>query len=153
MEYRKHFYITLFSNGSQKMYAKNSLAEFTIQLAQPTDLGSPDNWEVGLCEFSCPPPVVGKLTKPLEVIGATNALVYCYLIAPQFVANTYIRCLRTFIHGSKYCDQTFKIVYYVPVEKRTFQNLTITVADMYGKPIPFKTSAVPTKVDLHFWRV
>jgi len=47
MEYRNHFYITLFSNASQKPHPNNTLAEFTIQLAQRIDLGSTDNWEVG----------------------------------------------------------------------------------------------------------
>jgi len=53
MEYRYHFYITLFSNASQKIHP-NTLAEFIIQLAQRINLGSTDNWKVGLCEFSCP---------------------------------------------------------------------------------------------------
>ena len=42
MEYHKHFYITLFRNASQKVRS-NTLAEFTIQLAQRIDLGSTDN--------------------------------------------------------------------------------------------------------------
>jgi len=94
------------------------LAEFTIQLAQRKVLGSTDNWEVGLCEFSCPPPKSGTL-KSVEVVGETNALVYCDLITQQFVGNNYVRCLRTFIHPSKYCDQTFKNVYYVPPKNVT----------------------------------
>ena len=47
MEYRRHFYITLFSNASQKIHPSNTLSELTIQLAQRIDLGSTDNWEVG----------------------------------------------------------------------------------------------------------
>jgi hypothetical protein len=138
MDYGKHFYITLFSNASQ--------------LAQRIDLGSTDSWEVGLCEFSCPPPATGKL-KPIDVVGATNALVYCDLIAPQFVASQHARCLRTFIHETKYCDHTFKRVYYIPVEKRAFQDISIVIADLYGKKIPFKSGDVPVKVVLHFRRV
>ena len=119
MEYRNHFYITLFSIASQKVHSSNTLAEFTIQLAQRIDLGSTDNWEVGLCEFSCPPKS-GTL-KPIEIVGETNALIYCDLITSQFVGNDYVRCLRTFIHRSKYCDHAFQNVYYVRIEKRTFQ--------------------------------
>jgi hypothetical protein len=91
------------------------IAEFTVQLAQRIDLGSRDSWEVGLCEFSCPPAAVGKL-KAIDVVGATNALVYCDLIVPQFVGSQHTRCLRTFIHESKDCDETFKQLYYIPVE-------------------------------------
>jgi len=117
MEYRNHFYITLFSNASQKFHPKNTLAEFTIQLAQRIDLGLTDNWEVGLCEFSCPPPQKAPNMKPIEVIGETNALIYCNLITPQFLGSDYVRCLRTFIHPSKFCDHAFHNVYYVPVQK------------------------------------
>jgi hypothetical protein len=116
MEYRKHFYITLFSNSSQKVHPSNTLSDFKIQLAQPLDLGSAENLEVGLCEFSCPHPTTGRI-KPVEVVGDTNALIYCDLITPQFVGNDYVRCLRTFIHPSQHCDHSFKTVYYVTVEK------------------------------------
>jgi len=44
MEYRNHFYITLFRNASQKLHSNNTLAEYTIQRI---DLGATDNWEVG----------------------------------------------------------------------------------------------------------
>jgi len=74
----------------------NTLAEFTIQLAQRIDLGSNDNWEVGLCEFNSPPPKSGTLI-PLEVVGVTNALVYCDLMAEQFLGNNYQVCGRLFI--------------------------------------------------------
>jgi hypothetical protein len=135
-----------------RKHPSNTIAEFTVQLVQRIDLGSTDSWEVGLCEFSCPPPTVGTL-KPIEVIGATNALVYCDLIAPQFVGSQHARCLRTFIHETKYCDHTFKHVYYIPVEKRAFQDISIVIVDLRGKKIPFKSGDVPVKVALHFRRV
>jgi hypothetical protein len=68
MEYRKHIYITLFSNASQKTHPGNTLAEFTIQLAQRIDLGSTDSWEVGVCEFSYQPSVTGRI----DVISTTK---------------------------------------------------------------------------------
>ena len=49
---RNHFYITLYSNASQKLYPDNTQASFTCHLAQPIDLGSTSDWEVGLCEIS-----------------------------------------------------------------------------------------------------
>jgi len=152
MEYHNHFYITLFSNASQKAYPKNTLAEFTIQLAQRIDLDSTDNWEVGLCEFSCPPPKSGTL-KPIEVIGETNSLIYCDLITPQFVGADYVRCLRTFIRPSKYCEHTFQNVYYVPVQKRSFKDISIVIKDLKGNNAAFRDGTVPTKLVLHFRRV
>jgi hypothetical protein len=58
-----------------------------------------------------------------------------------------------FLHPSKYCDHTFKNVYYVPVEKRTFQDISIMITDQKGISIHFRSGAVPTKVVLHFRRV
>jgi len=72
MEYRRQFYITLFSNAPQEVHPNNTLAEFTIQLVQRIDLGSTDNWEVGLCEISCLPPYP-YTSKPYEVAGDTKA--------------------------------------------------------------------------------
>ena len=153
MVYRNHFYITLFSNAAQKSHPNNTLAEFTIQLAQRVDLGSKDNWEVGLCEFSCPHHKPVNANKPLEVVGETNALLYCDLITPQFVGSYNVRCLRTFIHPSKFCEHRFNNVYYVPVQKRSFQDISILIKDIKGKNINFKAGAVPTKAVLHFRRV
>ena len=50
----------------------------------------------------------------------TNALVYCDLIAPQFIGTDMVRYLRTFNivpadHGGEYL---FENLYYIPVEKR-----------------------------------
>jgi hypothetical protein len=152
MDYRKHFYITLFSNASQNVHSSNTLADFTIQLAHRIDLGTNTDWELGLCEFSCPPPATGTL-KPVDVVGDTNALIYCDLITPQFVGKDYVRCLRTFIHPSRDCDHTFKTVYYVPVEKRTFQDISISTHNLKGKAIKVKSGEVPTKLVLYFRHV
>jgi len=94
MEYRIHFCITLFSNDSQKVSSSNMLAEFTIQLEQRIDLGSTDNWGVALCEFSCPPNS-GTL-KPVDVVGQTNALIYCSYITNHFLYGAGKRAFATF---------------------------------------------------------
>jgi hypothetical protein len=96
----------------RRKHPDNSLAEFTVQLAQRIELGLTECWEVGLWKFSCPPP------KPIDVVGTPNALVYCDLIMPQFVGSQYGICFRLFIHESKYCDHTFKHVYYVSRKTR-----------------------------------
>jgi hypothetical protein len=60
-EEKVDFYVTLFSHASQKQYPSNTLSAFTIQLARPIVLGSNDQWEFGLCEFTCVSPKKGRL--------------------------------------------------------------------------------------------
>ena len=117
---RNHFYVTLLSNGSQKLYPTNTLAAFTNSLAKPIDLGSTDIWEVWVCEVTCHPGKVGTFTA-IEIVSANNALIYCDLISQQFVAGPYVRRLRTFIHPSKNRNHLFEKVYYMPVEKDVFK--------------------------------
>jgi hypothetical protein len=95
MDYGNHFYITLFSNASPETCPNNTLAEFTVQLAQRIDLGSIGSWDVDI------------------------AIIFCDLIRSQFVGSQYTRCLRTL---TKYGDRTFDNVYYLPVEKHVFQD-------------------------------
>ena len=149
---RNHFYVTLFSNGSQKLYPANTLAAFTARLAQPIDLGSMDRWEFGLCEFTCHPNEVGTFAG-LDVISAKIAFLYCDLISPQFMGSQCVRCSRTFVLPSTYCNNIFENLYYVPVEKRCFQDIRIQILRQRGKPPKIKASDVPTKVVLHFRRV
>jgi hypothetical protein len=137
MDYFNHFYITLFCNASPETYPDNTLAEFTVQLAQRIDLGSIGRWDLGLCEFNCPPSDVDI------------ALIYCDLIRSQFMGSQYTRCLRTL---TKYGDRTFN-VYYLPVEKRAFQDISKMIADLRGNKVPFKSGVVSTKAVLHFRRI
>jgi len=102
---RDHFYITMFSNDSQHIYPDNKIAAFTIQLTQPIILDPSENWEVGLC----------KLSSARQLLGDnTDALVYCDLIAPQFIGTSMVRFFRTFNiiipedYGGEY---TFENVY------------------------------------------
>ena len=118
-----HFNVTLFSSSSRKIYRKNKLSAFTVKLARRIDLGSSENWEVGTCELSCPPPNLGTI-RPLHVVGETNVFIYCNLISPQFVGDNIARCLRTFIFPSIHCQRTFREVY-VPVEQRNFQDIRV----------------------------
>ena len=149
---RKHFYVTLLSNGSQKLYPTNTLAAFTNRLAQPIELGSTDRWEVGVSEVTCHPGKVGTFTA-IEVVSANNALIYYDLISQQFVAGQYIRCLRTFIHPTTYCNVIFENVYDMPVEKRRFQDIRIEILRLSGERVAFTDSSVLTKIVLHFRRV
>jgi NAD-dependent dihydropyrimidine dehydrogenase PreA subunit len=116
------FYVTLFSNVSKDSYKSNTLAAFTTQLAQAIELHPSDKWELGLCEFTCPPPAVGTLKNHL-VVGETCGLIYCNLVSPQFAGDKSVRCLRTFTYPSLYCHYAFENIYYVPVEKRSFREI------------------------------
>jgi hypothetical protein len=147
-----HFYVTLLSNASQKLYPSNTLSSFTVHLARPVDLGSNSKWEVGVCEMSCNPSATGMF-RAVTVVGATNALIYCDLISPQFFGSQYVRVLRTFIMPTAHCNYSFEKVYYVLVEKRRFHDIETKILRLDGKPVEFTDSKIPLKIVLHIRRV
>ena len=53
---RKYFYVAHFINASQEIYPDNTQAAFTRHLAQPFDLGTSSDWEVGVGEVTYKPP-------------------------------------------------------------------------------------------------
>jgi len=119
-------------NSSQKTYPANTLANFTIQLAQPIDLGLQTIGRWGNANLAILH-LIPTQKQPYELAGETNALIYCDLITQQFVGSDYVRCLRTFIHPTKYCDHAFQNVYYIPVEKRTFYDISTLITDLNCK--------------------
>ena len=155
------FYGILFSNSSMKAYPDNTISSFTVQLAHEIGLAG-DSWEVELCEFSCPAPTVGS-QKPHAVFYDTNVLIYCDLIAPHFVSHSMVRCLRIFIppttfykedvQPTAFCNELFENLYYVPVEKRSFRDITVLMIDTVGNPIAFPENKTPAKVVLNIQRV
>jgi hypothetical protein len=151
---RNHFYVTLFSNASQSIFPKNKLTSLKSHLAQPVNLGTSSNWEIGICEFTCQPPKPRPLpATAFDIVGEANVLIYCDLIAPQFVGKNYIRLLRTFIRPSKFCEHLFQNIYYLPVEKSVFQEIHIEMRKLDGNLVDYKDSNVPIKIVLHFRRV
>ncbi len=88
----------------------------------------------------------------LDVVSAKIAFLYCDLISPQFVGSQYIRCFRTFVLPKTYCNNVFYNVYYVPVEKRCYQDIHIEVKRKTGEPPELKASDMPTNIVLHFRR-
>ena len=121
---RNHFYVTLFSNGSKEVFPENTLTAFTIQLAQPVDLGLSD-WEVGLAELShkAPHPKLFK-GKCVDVHSSESALVYCNLIAPQEVGTERGRILRTVPCPVQSRYHLFEKIHYIQVEKKTLSGHT-----------------------------
>jgi hypothetical protein len=111
------FCVTLLCTTSQSLFPSYTHRAFTVELAQTIHLGTKDRWEVGICEFACPPPKVG-MYKPLDLIGLSTALVYCNLFSTQFLGNEIVRSLRTFTFPSQLCQLTYDNIYYMPVEKK-----------------------------------
>ena len=132
---------------------RNTLAAFTTPLAQRIDLGSSDDWEVGITEFTCPSIIAGTYARVVTIIGDNNVLIYCDLISPQIVDCNLVRCLRTYVSQTVDCQHIFTNIYYVPVEKRQFQDIRIEILTTKGKRFAFKDSDKPVKVVLHFRRI
>jgi len=84
--------------------------------------------------------------------GEILALIYCNLISPQLVGDSKVRSMRTyvFLSSSSKCQHEFGNVYYLPVEKRKFQDIRIEFLTTEGLHIPFEDSTTPKKVVLHF---
>ena len=131
-----------------KAYPNNSIVAFTVQLTHEILLSGKDVREVALRIFLTPPQV-GMIASHV-VIGTTNAMVNCNLICQHFVGSKKIFCLRTFIHPTVYCNQVFENLYYLPLEHRTFPDVSTSVVDTSGKRVAFKDSKTPAKVVLHF---
>jgi hypothetical protein len=146
------FYVTLLSTASQSLFPTNTHSAFTVELAQTIHLGTKDSWEVGVCEYACPPRKVG-VYKPVDVISSSRASIYCNLVPRQFVGNELVRCLRTFTFPSQKCHLTYDNIYYVPVEKKSIRHIRIEVLTLSGKPVVFSDSRDPSICVLHFRRI
>ena len=150
---RDHFYVTLFSNASIDLYPDNTRAVFTTHLAHPINLGtSSSEWKVGLCEISYGGPS-NELAKPTTLVDKTMVFVYCDLVAPQFVADQYLRTLRIIHYPSVDGEHRFQNIYYLPVEKSVFRDFNIQMRLMDGSTVPFEAGILPVKMVLHFRRV
>ena len=145
------FYVTLLSYASQEVYPEKTIGAFTVELARPIDLDPDGNWEVGLCEFTCPPGKLGTVSD-LNIVGDNNGLIYCDMISPQFVGSTLVRCLRTYIYPSLECLHNFENVHYLPVEKQRISNIRIEILTLKGDRVAFKGGKTPAKLALHFRR-
>ena len=107
---------------------------------------------MGICEFTCTPTSVNDVG--IDAIGQRNVLIYCDLIAPQYVGDDSVRLLRTVTFTLSDSGRfNFKNVYYLPVEKRLFQDVRIEIKTLDGEPVPFLASEIPNKIVIHFWRI
>jgi len=56
----------------------------------------------------------------IDYIGSENVLIYCDLIAPQFVGEDKVRVLRPIILLPANGKHLFQNIYYFPLEKSEF---------------------------------
>ena len=105
-------------------------------------LGPNNNWEVRLCEFTSP-----------GAIGKGIGLIYYDLISPQFVGNSRVRCLSTYVYPSVDRHRRFENVYYVPAEKQKITNIRIEILTFEGEMVIFESSDTTSRLILHFRKV
>jgi len=81
-------------------------------LAKPITLDSSEIWEVELCELS-----YSATQQLVNMAVITNAVVYCDLIAPQYIGSAMVRHLRTIkiVPPDYDSEYIFENVYDVPV--------------------------------------
>jgi len=131
------------------MYEMNTHPDFTVKLAQDVDLVSTSNWEMGLCEISC--------SSSPHMEQDDTVVTYCNLISPQFVADSTVRSMRTFVFSSSSssspCQHEFQNVYYVPVEQQRYQDVRIEFLTTEGLHTPFEDSTKPTMWCFIFERI
>jgi len=133
---QNNFYVTLLSNASREIYDLNTHADFMVKLAQPIDLDMTSKWEVGVCEISC----------SSSPEGASAVLLYCNLITPQFLGDSTVRFIRTFLlYSNAICQHEFRNMQYVPVEQRRFQDIQIELLTTEGLQSPSRKAPCPRK--------
>ena len=92
----------------------------------------------------------GKL---IAVISSVNVVVYCDLITPQMVGTESFRLLRVIICPTQLGNHLFHNIYYLPVEKKLFQDIRIELREASGEPAALEACIIPTNVVLIFRRV
>ena len=80
-------------------------------------------------------------------------LVYCDLSTPQMEGTESVSLLRTIICPTRLGNHLFHNIYYLPVEKKLFQDIRIELRETSAEPAAFEAGIIPTTVVLHFRRV
>jgi len=107
---------------------------------------------VGLCEVTYAGPS-NELVKANTLVDKTMVIVYCDLVAPQFVTDQNLRTLCIIHYTSRDGEHRFQNVYNLPVWKGVFRDINIQMRLMDGSTVPFEAGILPVKMVLHFRRV
>jgi len=140
---RDSFYLTLSSNSSKQYFENNTIAHFSTQLARP--VCSTLSYEVAVCEVFLPPFESWKIRT-----AASPIYLYCDVTQPVLLCDTTARLLRVLVPEIFSGYYAFPHLFYVPVEKRNFQSITLSFHTSSGQRYPFDDSEYPSTVVLHF---
>ena len=138
------FYLTLSSDSSRLFFPRNTIANFTTQLIRPI-CTSPRPYEVALCEVFLPTLEIWRHRNT-----ASPIFLYCDITEPVLVSDTAARLLRVLTPDLIAGHHTFSSHFYMPVERRNFQTITISFHTKDGALYPFDDSKYPSTVVLHF---
>ena len=132
--------ISVVSDSSHGVYPDNTISSFQIQLARSLDLTT-GTWEVGLYE-------VTYRTTESEFSDNLHIFVYCDLIVPQLIGDSYTHCMRIVRYQDYH--HVFKNVYYMPVQNTYCQSVAVEILTRLDDSAPFASGAQPRIVVLHF---
>lgn len=147
------FYLTLPSDSSRSFFPSNTLSKFSTKLAQTIELQG--DWCVGLCEISYPYGDGSLIETDVEKVSSNTESVFIYsdIVTPQFVGDSYVRSLRVIQFPSLRGQHFFQPVYYLPVEKKNIESITIALVNKHGENVKFNLSSLSTNIVLHFMKV
>ena len=69
------------------------------------------------------------------------------------VGTESVRLLRTIIFPTQLGNHLFHNIYYLPDEKKPFQDIRIELREASGEPAALEAGIIPTKVVLYFRRI
>ncbi len=87
----------------------------------------------------------------VDLAAVSTIYVYCDIVEPQIVGDTSVRLLKSIPVQGKFGDviaKTFTNIQYVPVQKKSFEDMEVLLRSDTGDPVPFERGKVI--VTLHF---
>jgi len=148
------FFVTVLSNNSLNVYPDNVQCAFTNMVNISQNIG--ENWEVGISEIylnDLPANEVLVVVDNRQTMHTMNrGLIFIYtdIIKPRCVGDKTTRCLRVLLHNGIAKMMQFKNIEYYQIENCHIRDISILMSDSSGYKIPFKPSAIPIYVTLHF---
>lgn len=138
------FYVTLCSDSSRPFFKNNTIAHFSTQL--PWALCPPGRaFEVAVCEVFLPQSTDIKDPSPIFLYSDFSQCI--------IVADTSARLLRVLSAHPSNGHYVFPLPFYIPVERQSFNSVTISLLNKKGERYPFRSGAHPCVITLHFREV